>query len=87
MAVGAGTNCCLGDKPQGTATLTGLGEGAHLMSPTINLQTHVQEVCGLIEHEELQGAVLVGHSYGGMVITGVAQQVGSDRPSSTNSVR
>jgi pimeloyl-ACP methyl ester carboxylesterase len=60
-------------------TLTGLGERAHLMSPSINLQTHVQDVCGLLEHEELQGAVLVGHSYGGMVITGVAQQVASER--------
>jgi pimeloyl-ACP methyl ester carboxylesterase len=60
-------------------TLTGLGERAHLMSPTITLQTHVQDVCGLIEHEELQGAVLVGHSYAGMVITGVAQQVDTER--------
>ena len=60
-------------------TLTGLGERAHLMSPTITLQTHLQDVCGLIEHEELQGAVLVGHSYAGMVITGVAQQVDTER--------
>jgi pimeloyl-ACP methyl ester carboxylesterase len=60
-------------------TLTGLGERAHLMSPVINLQTHVQDVCGLIEHEELQGAILVGHSYAGMVITGVAQQVNTER--------
>jgi pimeloyl-ACP methyl ester carboxylesterase len=36
-------------------------------------------VCGLIEHEELQGAILVGHSYAGMVITGVAQQVNTER--------
>jgi pimeloyl-ACP methyl ester carboxylesterase len=60
-------------------TLTGLGERAHLMSPMINLQTHVQDVYGLIEHEELQGAILVGHSYAGMVITGVAQQVSTEQ--------
>jgi len=56
-------------------TLTGLGERAHLLSPDIGLMTHVQDVVGLIEAEELQDIVLVGQSYAGMVITGVADRV------------
>ena len=53
-------------------TLTGLGERAHLMSAEISLETHIKDVAGVIETEELQSVILVGHSYGGMVITGVA---------------
>jgi len=53
-------------------TLTGVGERAHLLSNDINLTTHVNDVLGLIEAEELTNIVLVGHSYGGRVITGVA---------------
>jgi pimeloyl-ACP methyl ester carboxylesterase len=53
-------------------TLTGVGERAHLLSNTITLATHVQDVLGLIRSEELSNIVLVGHSYGGRVITGVA---------------
>lgn len=56
-------------------TLTGLGERAHLLSPTIDLHTHIEDVIGLIETEELQRVVLVGHSYAGMVITGVADRL------------
>ena len=56
-------------------TLSGLGERAHLMAPTIDLHTHIQDVIGLIEAEELQRVVLVGHSYAGMVITGVADRL------------
>jgi pimeloyl-ACP methyl ester carboxylesterase len=58
-----------------TPTLTGLGERAHLMSPSIDLQTHVQDVLGLLRCEELTEIVLCGHSYGGMVITAVADLV------------
>jgi pimeloyl-ACP methyl ester carboxylesterase len=61
-------------------TLTGVGDRAHLMSPTIDLHTHVQDVVGLIEAEELQRVVLVGHSYGGMVITGVADRLQAAAP-------
>ena len=61
-------------------TLTGLGERAHLMSPAIDLTTHIQDVVGLIEAEELQRVVLVGHSYAGMVITGVADRLQRQRP-------
>ena len=60
-----------------TPTLTGLGERAHLMSRTIDLGTHVQDIVGVIRYEELSDVVLCGHSYGGMVITGVAEQIGT----------
>jgi pimeloyl-ACP methyl ester carboxylesterase len=53
-------------------TLTGLGERAHLLSRDVNLTTHISDVVGLLEAEELESVVLVGHSYGGIVITGVA---------------
>jgi pimeloyl-ACP methyl ester carboxylesterase len=53
-------------------TLTGNGERAHLRRADISLQNHIDDVLGLIDAEELQDIVLVGHSYGGMVITGVA---------------
>lgn len=56
-------------------SLTGVGERAHLLRPDINLQTHADDVCAVIEAEELQRAVLVGHSYGGMVITAVADRL------------
>lgn len=56
-------------------TLTGVGERAHLLSPSIRLQTHVDDVVAVIEAEELNGFVLAGHSYGGMVITGVADRL------------
>ncbi len=52
-----------------------MGERAHLFSPQINLQTHITDVINLIECEQLNDVVLVGHSYGGMVITGVADQL------------
>lgn len=57
-------------------TLTGVGERRHLLSRGIDLDTHIQDVCGLIEAEELADVVLVGHSYGGMVITGAAARLG-----------
>jgi pimeloyl-ACP methyl ester carboxylesterase len=56
-------------------THTGVGQRAHLSSPNITLDTHVRDVLGCIESEELSDVVLVGHSYGGMVITGVADRV------------
>ena len=57
-----------------TPTLTGLGERAHLMSPSISLKTHIDDVLGVIQWEELSDIVLCGHSYGGTVISGVAEQ-------------
>lgn len=56
-------------------TLTGLGERAHLSSKDIGLETHIQDVVNVILFERLENIILVGHSYGGMVITGVADRV------------
>ena len=56
-------------------TLTGQGERAHLSSPNIGLETHIMDVVNVILYEDLHDVVLVGHSYGGMVITGVADRV------------
>jgi len=55
--------------------LTGIGERSHQMSPEITLDTHVADVLAVITAEELRGAVLLGHSYAGMVITGVADRL------------
>jgi pimeloyl-ACP methyl ester carboxylesterase len=55
-----------------TPTLTGLGERAHLARPEIDLDTHIQDLVAVLESEELRQVTLVGHSYGGMVITGAA---------------
>ena len=57
------------------ATLTGLGERVHLATPATDLGTHVTDVENLIRYENLHDVVLVGHSYGGMVITGVADRI------------
>jgi len=56
-----------------TPTLTGLGERAHLLHPDIDLSLHVADVLGTIRCERLSDIVLVGHSYGGCVISGVAE--------------
>lgn len=56
-------------------TLTGLGERRHLTSPDIGLATHIDDVVNAILWDNLQNVVLVGHSYGGMVITGVADRI------------
>src|SRR5215471_17762390 len=57
-----------------TPTLTGLGERAHLASKDIGLDTHVADVLGVLEGEDLSEVVLVGHSYSGMVVTAVADR-------------
>lgn len=58
-----------------TASLAGLGEHSHLYSPAINASTHIQDIVDLITCEQLSGVILAGHSYGGLVITGAADQV------------
>ena len=55
-------------------TLTGLGERAHLCSLAIDLDIHVEDVTSVLYFEDLHDVVLVGHSYGGIVITGVAER-------------
>ena len=56
-------------------SLTGQGERVHLASPEITLSTHINDVVNMILVEKLTDIVLVGHSYGGMVITGVAERI------------
>jgi len=56
-------------------TLTGLGERAHLAHPGIDLDTHVRDVLGGLEYEDLDQVVLVGHSYGATVVAGVADRL------------
>jgi pimeloyl-ACP methyl ester carboxylesterase len=58
-----------------TPTYTGLGEREHLANPSIDLDTHIQDVLEVIKFEQLDHFVLIGHSYGGMVATGVADRV------------
>ncbi len=55
-------------------TLTGLGERAHLSSPDVTLDTHIADVVNVLRYEDLHDVILVGHSYGGSVVTGVADQ-------------
>ena len=55
-------------------TYTGLGERAHLARPEVDLSTHVQDVLAVLETEDLTQVTLLGHSYGGMVATGVADK-------------
>ena len=56
-------------------TLTGVGERAHLLSKSVTLDTHIADVVAVVESEELLDPILVGHSYGGVVITGVAARL------------
>lgn len=58
-----------------TPSYTGLGERAHLAHPLVDLETHIEDILGVIRCEDLSDFVLVGHSYGGMVATGVADRV------------
>ena len=61
-------------------SLAGMGEHAHLLSKQITVDTHVEDVVAYIDAWELSGVVLVGHSYGGHIITGVADRLeGTDR--------
>lgn len=57
-----------------TPSYTGLGERAHLASQGIDLDTHIADVLGVLQFEDLRDVVLIGHSYGGMVATGVADR-------------
>jgi pimeloyl-ACP methyl ester carboxylesterase len=57
-----------------TPTLTGLGERGHLLNAAIDLDTHITDVVKVLAFEDLRDVILVGHSYGGMVITGVADR-------------
>jgi len=58
-----------------TPSYTGLGDRVHLANPSIDLETHIEDVLNVIQYEDLRDIVLLGHSYGGMVATGVADRV------------
>ena len=58
-----------------TPTLTGLGDRSHLLFENINLSTHIKDIIQVFEYRNLHDAVLIGHSYGGMVIGGIAQSI------------
>jgi pimeloyl-ACP methyl ester carboxylesterase len=58
-----------------TPALTGIGERSHLLSPYINLDTHIDDIVNLMQWEDLSDVVLCGHSYGGAVISGVADRI------------
>lgn len=60
-----------------TPSLTGLGERAHLLSPQVNLTTHVRDVTNQVLYEDLNDIVLLGFSYGGFVVTGALEHIGS----------
>ena len=57
-----------------TPTMTGLGERSHLVRPGIDLDTHIDDIVAVLHYEDVRDVILVGHSYGGMVITGVADR-------------
>jgi len=57
-----------------TPTCTGVGERVHLARPDIDLDTHIADIVNVLEFEDLSGVNLIGHSYGGMVATGVADR-------------
>jgi pimeloyl-ACP methyl ester carboxylesterase len=58
-----------------TPTLTGVGERVHLLTTEINLDTHITDITNVLDYEDLREVILVGHSYGGMVVAGVAEQI------------
>lgn len=57
-----------------TPTLTGLAERSHLVGPRVDLDLHITDVVSLLHYEDLRDVILVGHSYGGMVVTGIADR-------------
>jgi pimeloyl-ACP methyl ester carboxylesterase len=57
-----------------TPTLTGMGERSHLMSPAVGLDIHIRDIVNVLEFEDLRDVILVGHSYSGMVVAGVADR-------------
>src|SRR5258708_4241557 len=65
---GAGHEVCV-------ITLTGLGERAHLRHPDIGMNTHVQDVVGVLEYEDLSNVLLIGHSLGGIMVPAVAERI------------
>jgi pimeloyl-ACP methyl ester carboxylesterase len=57
-----------------TPTMTGVGERSHLVSADVDLDLHIRDIVAVLHYDDLRDVILVGHSYGGMVITGVADR-------------
>jgi pimeloyl-ACP methyl ester carboxylesterase len=57
-----------------TPTMTGLGERSHLVGPEVDLDMHIRDISAMLDYEDLRDVILVGHSYGGMVVTGVGDR-------------
>lgn len=74
------------DASAHAVTLTGVGERSHLLTAVSGVETQVQDVLALIEAEELGPVVLVGHSYGGLVVTGVADALLAHSPERLHSL-
>jgi pimeloyl-ACP methyl ester carboxylesterase len=55
-------------------TMTGVGERSHLIGPEVDLDMHIDDIAAVLRYEDLRDVILVGHSYGGMVITGTADR-------------
>ena len=77
--VGVGPGCPLSSvtpvTTSYTPTCTGLGERAHLLSPDIGLSTHIQDLVNVFEFEDIEDAILVAHSYGGVVASGAMELI------------
>jgi pimeloyl-ACP methyl ester carboxylesterase len=58
-----------------TPSLTGIGERAHLTSPSVNLTTHIRDVVNVVLYEDLDDITLLGFSYGGVVVTGTLDHI------------
>ncbi len=90
-AAGSGTTsprpCAARGTGSFTPTQTGLGERSHLLSRQITVDTHIEDVASLIAFEDLRDIVLVGHSYGGMAVTGVADRLTDGSATSSISTR
>ena len=65
-------------------SLTGMGERAHLAGPEVDLEVHVTDVLNLLRYEDLTDVVLVGHSYAGIVVSGVADRAADRKSGQTN---
>lgn len=61
-----------------TPSYTGLGERRHLASRDVGLETRIADVCAVIAMEDLRDVILIGHSYGGVVATGVADRMATN---------
>ncbi|AWG36621.1 alpha/beta hydrolase [Alcaligenes aquatilis] len=58
-----------------TPTFTGLGDRAHLLTPQVGIHTHIQDIVAFFQYQELDECVLIGHSYAGLIMPGLQEQL------------